>query len=105
MPEDVKNLGAINASTTAYYDLTDRTVFPVAAFLDIRRIKIPNNSGSNITVNVNGRDYPINRGAPASITPGGRIYQFSITTDGVAVSSGELRAVLQGDINPTLGSA
>lgn len=105
MPEDTKNLGAMSASTEYNFDLKDRTVFGRAAFFHVTVLDLANNSGSKLTIVVNGLTYQVNPGAPAHIEPGGRIEAFSVTTDATAVSSGEVRVLAKGPINPALGSA
>ena len=102
MPEDVVNLGALDASSTTNFDLRNARVFPLAAFLSVKRLEIPNNSAAHLTITANGRSYPVARGAAAVIVPGGEIESFSVTTDANAVSAGEVRAIAKGPVHPSI---
>jgi hypothetical protein len=99
MSEEIKNIGALLASTPTAFNLKDPRVFGPAAYLNVRRIEISNASNANLTIQGEGKKARVPRGVPGSIEFDTRTEIVIVTAD-AAVSDGEVQFILKGDVLP-----
>lgn len=93
--------GAISASASTGYDLTKESgagSVPQTYGIWIDELQIVNGSDTDMTARLPGqRPVPIRSGAPATLSPGGRIEEFTLTAgNAAAVSANEIPIMAKG---------